>query len=316
VTGLAGPPQRATLELSAMTRSGRAGIDLWSAHDRPWHGRLTWRSAPRRTGHLRHLRPFRARRISVDLTDVVRGNGAYTFALTTRGRRGLRFASSESTPSRSPRLVLRVADEPSGPSRTRPPGAAPLADAAAAAHVRAVPEIRPGNAGANRTAPTAEQVGAFRSAFRAPYADLVTGSFTGTTGEIIQWAAWKWGIDEDVMRAVAVQESDWNQDAVNPDGATFGIFQIKTQLADHGGTPGTFPLARDSTPFNADYYARSLRSCYDGRETWVRNGYHSGDMWGCVRWWFSGGWHGPGAEDYVRRVQRWYAERPWERPGY
>jgi soluble lytic murein transglycosylase-like protein len=33
-------------------------------------------------------------------------------------------------------------------------------------------------------------------------------SFRGTTDEIIRWAAWKWGIDEDLLRAVAARESD------------------------------------------------------------------------------------------------------------
>jgi autotransporter family porin len=37
--------------------------------------------------------------------------------------------------------------------------------------------------------------------------DRVTGNFTGTTDEIIQWAAHKWGIDEDVVRSVATAES-------------------------------------------------------------------------------------------------------------
>jgi hypothetical protein len=37
--------------------------------------------------------------------------------------------------------------------------------------------------------------------------EQVTGNFTGTTTEIIQWAACKWGIDEDTIRADAVQES-------------------------------------------------------------------------------------------------------------
>ena len=36
--------------------------------------------------------------------------------------------------------------------------------------------------------------------------DKVTGNFTGTTTEIIQWAACKWGIDEDTIRADAVIE--------------------------------------------------------------------------------------------------------------
>jgi hypothetical protein len=39
----------------------------------------------------------------------------------------------------------------------------------------------------------------------------VTGHFTGTTDEIIQWAACKWGISDNVLRAVAVRESSWYQ---------------------------------------------------------------------------------------------------------
>ena len=39
----------------------------------------------------------------------------------------------------------------------------------------------------------------------------VTGNFTGTTDQIIQWAACKWGIDEDIVRAQAAKESGWHQ---------------------------------------------------------------------------------------------------------
>jgi len=61
--------------------------------------------------------------------------------------------------------------------------------------------------------------------------DRVTGRFTGTTDEIIQWAACKWGIDEDVVRAVAVQESYWKQ-ALRADveagrAHSFGLMQIR-----------------------------------------------------------------------------------------
>ena len=41
----------------------------------------------------------------------------------------------------------------------------------------------------------------------------VTGNFTGTTDQIIQWAACKWGIDEDIVRAQAAKESGWHQNA-------------------------------------------------------------------------------------------------------
>ena len=74
----------------------------------------------------------------------------------------------------------------------------------------------------------------------------VTGNFTGTTTEIFQWAACKWGIDEDTIRAAAVQESSWRMsmvgDVCGPQGeASYGILQIKNQ--DCTGTPiqGGYP---------------------------------------------------------------------------
>ena len=35
--------------------------------------------------------------------------------------------------------------------------------------------------------------------------NLVDGDFAGTTDQLIQWAACKWGIDEDIVRAPADQ---------------------------------------------------------------------------------------------------------------
>ncbi|HEV2069992.1 MAG TPA: hypothetical protein VGR26_09375, partial [Acidimicrobiales bacterium] len=95
---------------------------------------------------------------------------------------------------------------------TRPVGSAPLSDAEAAARVRRSSwEPRPENDTPNHRVPTSIELSSFRSVNAAPawYKDKVTGNFTGTTDEIIQWAAHKWGIDEDVFRAVAVQESWW-----------------------------------------------------------------------------------------------------------
>ena len=141
----------------------------------------------------------------------------------------------------------------------------------------------------------------------------MSGHFVGSTDEIIQWAAWKWGVDEDVIRAVAVTESGWHQDAVAGDGITFGLMQVKTPLGGGGnGWPGTFPLARDSTPFNVDSYGRAFRSCYDGRETWLAGGYSAGNGWGCVGLWFSGDWLDSGAAAYIARVKQHLAARPWE----
>ena len=39
----------------------------------------------------------------------------------------------------------------------------------------------------------------------------VTGHYTGTTDEIFQWAACKWGLPDDLLRAIAVRESTWYQ---------------------------------------------------------------------------------------------------------
>jgi hypothetical protein len=39
----------------------------------------------------------------------------------------------------------------------------------------------------------------------------VDGQFIGTTDEIIQWAACKWGLPDDLLRAVATRESTWYQ---------------------------------------------------------------------------------------------------------
>jgi hypothetical protein len=84
-------------------------------------------------------------------------------------------------------------------------------------------EPRPANARANRTLvdPTAVR----RSFAARPLAgdgsyDLrwdtwllkrVDGQFTGTTDEIFQWAACKWGLSDDLLRAIAVRESTWYQ---------------------------------------------------------------------------------------------------------
>ena len=74
-----------------------------------------------------------------------------------------------------------------------------LSDAAAAEHVRHAGEIRPDNATANHPVPTGQQLADFRSASKEPYTSSVSGNFVGSTDEIIQWAAWKWGVDEDVI---------------------------------------------------------------------------------------------------------------------
>jgi hypothetical protein len=158
----------------------------------------------------------------------------------------------------------------------------------------------------------------------------VTGNFTGTTTEIFQWAACKWGIDEDTIRAVAMQESDWHQSAVGDNcgvigQASYGIMQVKNKncsgALDHGGYPDT----PSYTALNVDYYAANVRSCYDGDfydgGSWLYGGQTVGQiaaangwnyvLWGCVGSWFSGGWYDAGAVTYINRVKTLHANKTW-----
>ena len=100
---------------------------------------------------------------------------------------------------------------------TLPPGAALPSGADCAARVRRHPwEPRPENHPANHRVPTADELSFFNLAswgYADHYHRRVTGAFTGTTDEIIQWAACKWGLDEDTVRAQAVKESNWAQAA-------------------------------------------------------------------------------------------------------
>lgn len=159
--------------------------------------------------------------------------------------------------------------------------------------------------------------------------DKVTGAYTGTTTEIFQWAACKWGIDEDTLRAVAVQESGWHQysrgDDCGGDRASFGIMQVKNKYCSgvlaHGGYPDTY----NSTALNVDYYGARLRSCYDGDfydgGPWLYGGQTVQQIaaamgwdyvfWGCIGSWFSGSWYDSGAAIYITSVKQRLANRDW-----
>jgi hypothetical protein len=210
---------------------------------------------------------------------------------------------------------------PDGPKSTfRPPFSPVLSDAEAAARVRpSGPEVRPGNTTRNNTVPTAEQIDYFRRTNQTlyePHKQLVTGNFRGTTDEIIQWAAWKWGIDEDVFRAQAVQETWWDTNVAGDAGESFGLFQIKRTV--HFGT---YPLSVDSTAFNADYTGALFRWYYDGHATWVMDvehgkDYEPGDAWGAIGAHYAGRWYAGGAEDYIAKVRGHVADRTWEQSGF
>jgi hypothetical protein len=154
---------------------------------------------------------------------------------------------------------------PTGSFTTLPPGSALPSDAECTARVqRSAWEPRPENSTANQTNVYAQGYrlhGSYLAQYGAGYEDRVTGNFTGTTDEIFQWAACKWGFALDMVRAQAVQESSWRQSQLGDClGGTVlethgcqsvGILQIRGAgiPAIH---PGTWPYALESTAFNEE----------------------------------------------------------------
>lgn len=197
----------------------------------------------------------------------------------------------------------------------KPVGWGPLSSAEAAARVhRSGWEARPDNFRPNHRIPGPAELRAWRARSDMPYARAVDSRFTGTTDEIIRWAAIKWGLPVNTLRAVGVVESWWHQAVVGDAGDSFGLFQVRRPYH----CWGECWIARRSTAFNADYYGGIIRAYYDGKMGWlntVERGkrYRPGDLWGSVGAWFAGRWWTAPARGYIHEVQRRLAERTWTR---
>ena len=222
---------------------------------------------------------------------------------------------------------------------TKGPGAKLPSGAQCATWVKSRPYKE--NKGANRTAnrKTGHHVGgSFFSGddprANSKIASRVDGQFTGTTGQILRWAACKWGVDEDIVFAQAAIESWWRQDTMGDwttdasrcapgrglgkDGKagqcpeSFGILQNRYPYEQ-----SAWPGIANSTAMNADLAYAIWRTCYEGYEGWLNTvergrDYKAGDAWGCVGRWFSGRWHTQPGEDYVKRVRDYLDQRIWE----
>lgn len=227
--------------------------------------------------------------------------------------------------------------------RTLPPGAPLPSGAQCARWVRASPsrENRPANAIFDHT--VGQQVGpGFFPAGDRPQAKAlasrIDGGFTGTTQDILRWAACKWGINQYIVFAQAAAESWWRQRQLG-DWGTNPFLCPQGHSIGATGRPGVcpqsygilqnrFPVERSawpgigtSTAMNADAAYAIWRSCYDGYEVWLNKvphgrRYRAGDVWGCVGRWFAGQWHTPSATGYVHRVQRLLRERIWAQPSF
>lgn len=234
-----------------------------------------------------------------------------------------------------------------------------LSDADALARITPAAENRSGNVTANAVFPTDQQLTTFytldiqaaieagNSAVNVEMRRSGMQRVTGrpgralTTDEIFQWGSYKWGLPEDVIRAVARHESFWRQTAtgdyttnqslwppdnrvVDPTNSakyaqSYGIMQMKWVF--HG--KNVWPLSRYSTAFNVDYYCNWLRFVYDGGMNYLTGkvplapyvGYRLGSddeqFWGAIGSWKSGGWYDQSAIDYIAIVKAYLADEPW-----
>jgi hypothetical protein len=140
------------------------------------------------------------------------------------------------------------------------------------------------------------------------YYDRIDGACTGTTEQILEWAAKKWGFDQlgypDLAKAMAVLETWWRQSLVGGAGEV-GILQV------HPGFWPDWEPAVWSTAYAADYAMAAIRSYYDGA-SWLGNA-TKGNLRDSVAAWNCGcayngwGW-------YSSWVFQYNDSKPWKRP--
>jgi hypothetical protein len=230
---------------------------------------------------------------------------------------------------------------------TLPPGAKLPSDAECARLVDAAPrgETKAANKPFNRRKGThvggkffPTTPGSDNPLAQKTLAPRIDGDFTGTTIDILRWAACKWGIDQDIVFAQAAVESWWQQDTLGDFGTdaaaclpghkigqdgrpgecpqSYGILQNRYPY-ENGG----WPAIAASTAMNADAAYAIWRACYDGYETWLNSvprgtQYKGGDAWGCVGRWFAGRWRTSAALGYIAKVEQYNREKIWLTPDF
>jgi hypothetical protein len=265
-------------------------------------------------------------------------------ATTTTTSASVTTTTTTSTATTSP------PGEEVGPQVTwRAPDTLPLSDAQAAARVMHRPEQRPENAAANEFVPSESALAAFRQAknqygqtnleYNPLFAEVTgrPGLTAPSTDDLIQWAAAKWGIPVEWLRAQYVVESYWRQAQLGDLSAvptewfslyppqarsgsevyqSMGIAQVKWMPGGEVGA-GTEPLRWESTAFNIDYQAATVRYYFDGLCTWCTSGYSAGQQWNSIGAWFEPyPWENSGQANYIKEVQVELAARPWASPSF
>jgi hypothetical protein len=175
------------------------------------------------------------------------------------------------------------------------------------------------------------------------YVDGRDGLHHPSTDDLIQWAAHKWGIPEDWLRAQYVQESYWNSFQLGDEAAiksawyqryplqarvpnhfsafqSMGLTQVKW-VPDGSVGPGSEPLRWESTAFNVDYQAAMVRFYYDNpsgaRSAWGDSQYVPCQPWNSIGGWFEPyPWGNGGQGQYIRAVQQHLAGQDWTRADF
>jgi len=159
------------------------------------------------------------------------------------------------------------------------------------------------NTQANNTRPDPSQLAEFH-ANGAPWQQNVDGQCpTGlTTGEVLQWAANKWGLNPSLLYSEASVETGWNQaaagDCVNGVCGSHGLLQVPDVASRPNHADNALAglrLASESTCFNADYYAARLYATYHGEIQGQVT--PPGNVAAAIQAWYQGpyGARGPGA---------------------
>ena len=259
-------------------------------------------------------------RVEFLIDDVVRYNSTgspYTAIVSAVGLsagnhtlvvRAVDVAGNESAKSAPISFTVQAVVQPPAGSRfeTLPVGSILPSESDCSARIRPTAEIR---SSINSTYNNRRGTG---GNYKYP---RVTGNQIGTTDELIQWTSCKWGMDEDLLRAQAVQESYWFQNAIgdftSDSNACSPVFPIGNYPSQYGGDPahnGQCPESNGimqarwsyhqpayysgepnapenltnnviySTAYNLDYYGAVWRNCFDGGDGWL-NDYERGEQY-------------------------------------
>jgi hypothetical protein len=213
---------------------------------------------------------------NLEWNSITAANG--THILTVRG-----FQPGGTTPIGQASVSIDVQNSPQSTAvhphgffATLPPSATLPTGKQCAAMIAPTPETAPANSPFNNTIPTAAQLSnyaahGYTSAYQDDYTQYarVRGDYTGSTDMIMRWAACKYGISEDVVRAQAWVESGWHQGGV-------GDLHIKRSRC----VPGGFLKLWNTTIGMSDGTAVSCpKCCFQSWSAWQTKVFYEWMTW-------------------------------------